>query len=363
MIRKTAGLLMLLAAPAMLGDDLDIAKGLQNLETMHRLAGIVELRRTLAGTLPLEYPKDPWGNAYLVADAQNGYRIIGAGSDSQFEPSGSTQSAQFTGTDYDVVFENGRLLRSNRNWLYARVAEAGTASAAALAALQRAEIEFAMTRVPLMQAMTGARATESLMELVAQYIQANKAAPAPEVSVDAWGTPLRIAVNPDGKYRIVSAGADKVFNEASWGSVPKPDFAEDLVYENGRMTRNVKGPDVLQAANARAIPVPQPPDTSIFGTGPWLRLEEGITRPVVESQVNPVYPEEYRRAGISGLVLLEAAISQAGTVENVGVLKSLSPGLDMAAARAVSQWRFKPAMKDGKPVPVLFSVTINFSLK
>jgi TonB family protein len=363
MIRKTAGLLMLLAAPAMLGDDLDIAKGLQNLETIHRLAAVVELRRTLAGTLPLEYPKDPWGNAYLVADAQNGYRIIGAGSDSQFEPSGSTLSAQFTGTEHDVVFENGRLIRSNRNWLYARVGERGSASAAALAALQQAEIEFAMNRVPLVQAMTGAKATAISMGLVAQYIEANKAAPAAELSVDAWGTPLRITVNPDGKYRIVSAGADKVFNEGSWGAAPKADFAEDIVYENGKLTRSVREAEVLQAASIRATPVPQPPDASLFGTGPWLRLGEGITPPVVETRVDPVYPEEYRRAGIGGIVVLEAAVSQAGTVENVGVLKSLAPGLDMAAARAVSQWRFKPAMKDGKPVPVLFSLTINFALK
>jgi TonB family protein len=262
-----------------------------------------------------------------------------------------------------VVFENGRLIRSNRNWLYARVGEPGSASAAALAALQQAEVEFAMTRVPLMQAMTGAKATEISMSLVAKYIEANKAAPASELSVDAWGTPMRIVVNPDGKYRIVSAGSDKVFNEASWASAPKADFAEDLVYENGRMIRNVKHAEVLQAANVRAMPIPQPPDASLFGTGPWLRVGEGITPPVVEQRVNPTYPEEYRKAGIGGIVVLEAAISQAGTVENVGVLKSLSPGLDMAAARAVSQWRFKPAMKDGKPVPVLFSLTINFALK
>ncbi|HYI13370.1 MAG TPA: energy transducer TonB [Thermoanaerobaculia bacterium] len=361
-MKKAAGLLLLLAAPAVFGDELDIAKGLQNLETIHRLAGVVELRRTLPGTLPLEYPKDPWGNAYLVADAQNGYRIIGAGSDGQFQPSGDTQSTQFTRTDRDVVFENGRLIRSNRNWLYARVTENGP-SAIALAALQQAEVEFAMMRVPMMQALTGAKATEMSMALIAQYVEQNKAAPAPELSLDAWGTPLRITVAPDGKYRIVSAGSDKVFDESSWSRAAKADLAEDIVYENGKLIRNVRGEDVLQNATLRAAAVPQPPDTTLLGTGPWLRVEEGITPPVPEKRVDPIYPEEYRRAKVAGLVVLEVAVSQAGTVENVGVVKSLAPGLDMSAVNAVRQWTFKPALRDGKPVPVLYNMTINFSLK
>jgi TonB family protein len=61
--------------------------------------------------------------------------------------------------------------------------------------------------------------------------------------------------------------------------------------------------------------------------------------------------------------VLEVAISETGAVENVAVIKSLAPGLDMAAVNAVRQWKFKPATRDGKPVPVLFNLTINFKLK
>lgn len=362
-MKRTVALLSLLIASAAFADDAEVAKGLENLEIMHRLAGVVELRRALPGTLPLEYPADPWGTPYLVADAQNGYRIVSAGSDQQFEASTDTLSTQFTGTARDVVFENGRLIRSNRNWLYSRVAESGP-SADALAALQRAEVDFAMTRVPLMQAITGAKATAMSMGLVAQYVATNKAAPAQELALDAWGTPLRITVSADGKYRIVSAGADKTFDEASWNRPPRADLAEDIVYENGKLTRNVREEEVLNAANdLRASAVPQPPDASLFGTGPWQRLEEGTTPPVIERRVEPIYPDEYRRARVSGLVVLEVAVSQAGTVENVGVLKSLAPGLDMAAVNAVRQWQFKPALRDGRPVPVLFNLTINFRLK
>jgi TonB family protein len=35
----------------------------------------------------------------------------------------------------------------------------------------------------------------------------------------------------------------------------------------------------------------------------------------------------------------------------------------MAALQAVQQWKFQPATRSGKAVPVLFNLTINFKLK
>jgi TonB family protein len=37
-------------------------------------------------------------------------------------------------------------------------------------------------------------------------------------------------------------------------------------------------------------------------------------------------------------------------------------GLDEKAIEAVKQWRFAPARKDGKPVPVAVDVEVNFRL-
>ena len=44
------------------------------------------------------------------------------------------------------------------------------------------------------------------------------------------------------------------------------------------------------------------------------------------------------------------------------ILRSLGLGLDQKAIEAVEKWNFKPGMKDGKPVPVMATIEVNFRL-
>lgn len=343
-------------------DESDIVKGLQNLSSVHRIANVLELRRTLAHSLPLQVPPDPWGTPYRISETPAGYRVVSAGSDKKFDETVALARQQFAGNEGDIVFEDGKLIRSNRNWLYTRVVADGP-SASALKELDQAEIDFLMMRAPVMRALVGAKATVNTMQLAATHVETNKTAPPPELANDAWGTPLRVTINEDGTYRIVSAAADRTFDEASWVMPPKPEFTEDFVYENGKLTRYVDQQAALQSADLTGIAVSQPPDSSLAGKGRWVRVAPPVEAPVVVTRVEPRYPEDYRRARVSGLVVLEAAVSESGAIENVGILKSLAPGMDMAALDAVRQWKFKPAVQDGKPVASLFNLTINFKLK
>jgi len=84
--------------------------------------------------------------------------------------------------------------------------------------------------------------------------------------------------------------------------------------------------------------------------------------PVLIVRREPAYPEAARRIRSEGLVVLEAVISGTGVVENVRVVKSVDALLDMAAARAVEQWRYRPATLNGRAVRVALSVTVRFSL-
>jgi len=69
-------------------------------------------------------------------------------------------------------------------------------------------------------------------------------------------------------------------------------------------------------------------------------------------------------AGRSGVVPLDALIGTDGTVVFARVVSaSVHPDFADAAVEAVRQWKFSPTLLNGKPVEVLMTVTINFSLE
>ena len=61
-------------------------------------------------------------------------------------------------------------------------------------------------------------------------------------------------------------------------------------------------------------------------------------------------------------MLLSVIVDEMGRPNHVKVLRSLGLGLDQKAMDAVSQWRFKPGQKDGKAVPVIATIEVNFRL-
>ena len=89
----------------------------------------------------------------------------------------------------------------------------------------------------------------------------------------------------------------------------------------------------------------------------------GVSLPVVVTSVNPEYTADAKRARIEGIVLLESVVLQDGTVGEVTVVRSLDStfGLDRQAVAAMKLWRFKPGMKDGKPVAVRVQIEMTFT--
>ena len=97
-----------------------------------------------------------------------------------------------------------------------------------------------------------------------------------------------------------------------------------------------------------------------------VRVGEGqeIDQPEVLHKVDPAYPEEARRAGLQGAVVLEVTVDAEGAVEDVTVIESIenAPMLSDAAVEAIRQWKFEPTELDGSTVSVLFTVTVRFRL-
>ncbi|MDP9115382.1 MAG: energy transducer TonB, partial [Acidobacteriota bacterium] len=98
-----------------------------------------------------------------------------------------------------------------------------------------------------------------------------------------------------------------------------------------------------------------------FGGGAY-RIGGGVSAPSVLSKVEPEYSEEARKAKWQGTVVLSLVVDDQGRPQNLKVLRSLGLGLDQKAIEAVEKWRFKPGMKDGKPVPVMATIEVNFRL-
>jgi protein TonB len=98
-----------------------------------------------------------------------------------------------------------------------------------------------------------------------------------------------------------------------------------------------------------------------FGGGAY-RIGGGVSAPTVLVKVEPEYSEEARKAKWQGTVVLSLVVDENGAAQAIKVTKSLGLGLDQKAIEAVMKWRFKPGMKDGKAVPVLASIEVNFRL-
>jgi len=75
-----------------------------------------------------------------------------------------------------------------------------------------------------------------------------------------------------------------------------------------------------------------------------------------------VYPPIAQSARVQGVVILEATIGPDGRVQNAKILRSV-PLLDAAALEAVQQWEYTPTLLNGEPVPVIMTVTVNFTLQ
>jgi TonB family protein len=91
-----------------------------------------------------------------------------------------------------------------------------------------------------------------------------------------------------------------------------------------------------------------------------IRIGGQIKPPTKIKDVKPVYPAIARSARVAGVVTVEATIGPDGKVIDATVVKSI-PLLDQAALDAVQQWEYTPTLLNGVPVPVVVTVTINFT--
>jgi protein TonB len=90
-----------------------------------------------------------------------------------------------------------------------------------------------------------------------------------------------------------------------------------------------------------------------------------VTMPVEIRKGSPQYTPEAMRARAQGAIMVECLVQTTGVCANIRVKQSFNPtfGLDQEAIKAATQWRFRPGMRRGEPVPVLVTMEIAFTLR
>jgi periplasmic protein TonB len=88
----------------------------------------------------------------------------------------------------------------------------------------------------------------------------------------------------------------------------------------------------------------------------------GVSDPIAIVTPEAEFSDEARRSKYQGICMISVIVDAHGYPQNPRVARSLGMGLDEKALEAVQKYRFRPAMKDGKPVPVMILVEVNFRL-
>jgi hypothetical protein len=149
---------------------------------------------------------DPWGNPYRIDVDPNGYRVSGK----------------------DAAIANGTV-------------EGTLPNDDSLAA---AQAKLARYSDPMQINADAARSTIEAMLRMQQEIIEKRGTSGGD---DGWGTPFMVEVDLDGsRYRVVSAGADRVFDPTSWNRPIDNDPASDMVIENGQFRRRFNVDRYLQ---------------------------------------------------------------------------------------------------------------------
>jgi protein TonB len=90
-----------------------------------------------------------------------------------------------------------------------------------------------------------------------------------------------------------------------------------------------------------------------------VRVGGSVREPQLIKMVPPVYPSLASKARVTGTVVLEATVTEHGTVEQIRVISG-HPLLIEAAINSVKQWQYEPTLLNGIPVAVILTAKVNF---
>jgi TonB family protein len=147
-----------------------------------------------------------------------------------------------------------------------------------------------------------------------------------------------------GSFKVAAEGCENLRVSVDYPRMALQEWLSRLTSDTGVLLE-VPNPRTLRAV----CPVP---------------FDEGMTPPERIVKVDPVYPEEARTNRAEGHVVLQTLIGTDGKVASVQVLRGVPdhPELERSAVDAVKQWVYRPALENGRPIAVYFTVQVEFTL-
>ena len=200
--------------------------------------------------------------------------------------------------------------------------------------------------VPLMATDTLPAPAEIMRVLVPSSEEPTPPPPPPAPASDSRPSPQAVETNPRAVATEPAAG---IVEE----SPPPP-----LPGVPGGTAEGIPAGIPGGTGPVTVAPPPPPPAVSTEPRRPGGQIK----RPVKIRDVRPPYPQIAVANRVEGLVMIDAIIGTDGKVKEARVIKSI-PLLDRAALDAVLQWQFTPTLLNGVPVPIIMTVTVNFTLR
>jgi len=95
---------------------------------------------------------------------------------------------------------------------------------------------------------------------------------------------------------------------------------------------------------------------------PIYAIGKGVSAPKILNREEPSFTDDARIEKVQGNVMLDLVVGADGNPRDISLVRGLGHGLDEESIRAVKQWTFEPAKKDGNPVAVAISIEVGFKL-
>ena len=190
------------------------------------------------------------------------------------------------------------------------------------------------------------------VEAKPELLQSVKSVYPPRVTVR-----LELKVNVDGSVSDVKVlKGPEEFHQAAIDAISQYRFKPGTL--NGKVV-----PARMQQSIIFRLPKQQttPPASGDADSSKVLEFYMVEVKPKVLHSVKFVHPEEAIRDSLGGKVFLKFIVNVDGSVSDVRVLRGPEV-FHQAAIDAISQYRFKPAEHNGKPVAVWMTQPVNFQL-